>query len=67
MRLLINQGRSGAQVVGEMPTKHLPRDHFTSDSYIQRLSFPAGYSGFTYFTHLHKANDHLVSMKRSIT
>ena len=28
-------------------------DHFTLDSYIQRLSFPAGYSGFTYFTHLH--------------
>ena len=28
-------------------------DHFTSESYIQRLSFPAGYSGFTYFTHLH--------------
>ena len=53
MRLLINQGRYGAQVVGEMPTEHLPRDHFTSDSYIQRLSFPAGYSGFTYFAHLH--------------
>ena len=69
VRLVVNQGHCVAQVVGEMPTKHLPRGP-PLDSYIQRLSFPTGYSGFTYliiYIVNNKANDHPVSMRRSIT
>ena len=44
-------GKLWCKVVGEMPTKHLPWGPLL-DSHIQRLSFPAGYSRFTYFIHL---------------
>ena len=70
MRLVI-QGCSDAQVVGETPSKHLPRRprikkperRKTLDSYIQRLSSPAGYSRFTYFTVYiinNKTNDDII-------